>query len=195
MAKLTPQGKATLRKKLPKALKNPLRKEVQKRFNKIKKEMIKEFLSLPVTQELLQGPDGVNISGTLNGVSNLFAFIGFDRGENPISPIIEVLENTSVQFHKYIKEGGEVGISYKVYFPSPEDIFNITPLPWATGRSWAQGIEKGISGLGFLLRKNNKGRSGAAIQTSVKIRGGRFNNTEYISFFINKYAKRFKELK
>ena len=67
-------------------------------------------------------------------------------------------------------------------------------MPWATGRSWAQGIERGISGLGFLLRKNNRGRSGAAIQSRVKVRGGRFRNTVYISAFIKKYKKRFEEL-
>jgi hypothetical protein len=26
-------------------------------------------------------------------------------------------------------------------------------MPWAAGRSWAKGIETGISGLGFYLRK------------------------------------------
>ena len=158
--------------------------------------MIEEFLQLPVTQELLQGPDGANTSGTLGGVSNLFAFIGFDRGEQPILPIIQLLENTSLQFLK--KTGGrnlKFGIMYTVSLPTSEKIFAITPMPWATGRSWAQGIERGISGLGFLLRKNNKGRSGAAIQTGVKVRGGKFNNTAYISVFINKYKKRFKKLK
>ena len=44
--------------------------------------MIKEFLQLPVTQELMQGPNAPNISGTLGGVTNLFAFIGFDK-DNP----------------------------------------------------------------------------------------------------------------
>jgi hypothetical protein len=195
MAKLTQHGKETLKKQIPQALKNPFRKKVQKRFDKIKKEMIEEFLLLPVTQELLQGPDGVNISGTLGGVSNLFAFIGFDRGEEPILPIIQLLENTSLQFRKKIAENNKWGIMYNVSLPTAEKIFAITPMPWATGRSWAQGIERGISGLGFLLRKNNKGRSGAAIQTRVKVRGGKFNNTAYISVFINKYKKRFKKLK
>ena len=46
MAKLTQHGKATLRKQVPKALKNPFRKIIQKRFDKIKKEMIEEFLQL-----------------------------------------------------------------------------------------------------------------------------------------------------
>ena len=194
MAALPLDVQQALKRQAPKALKNPFKKEVDKRFKRIKKEMIKEFLGLPVTQELMQGADGVNISGTLNGVSNLFAFIGFDRGEQPILPIMQALENTNIQFHKNIKNP-KIGNSYNVYLPTPQEIFQITPMPWATGRSWAQGIERGISGLGFLLRKNNRGRSGAAIQSRVKVRGGRFSNTTYISAFIKKYKKRFEELK
>ena len=192
MAALPLDVQQAIRRQAPKALKAASKKEVDKKFKRIKNEMIKEFLSLPVTQELMQGADGVNISGTLNGVTNLFAFIGFDRGEQPILPIIQVLEDTKIQFHKNTKN--PIGHIYNVYLPTPQQIFEITPMPWATGRSWAQGIERGISGLGFLLRKNNRGRSGAAIQSRVKVRGGRFRNTVYISAFIKKYKKRFEEL-
>lgn len=194
-ASLTQKGRQNLRKQASKKIKNPVTKELRKKFNKIKKEMIKEFMSLPVTQEILQGPDGSNISGTLDGVSNLFAFIGFNKGQQPILPILEALENTNIQYRKPLKKGQKVGAVYTVTLPTAEEIFSITPLPWATGRSWAQGIERGLSGLGYLLRKNNKGRSGSAIQSSVKVRGGRFKNTAYISAFITKYSKRFKELK
>jgi|TARA_R110002020_G_scaffold311590_2_gene527174 hypothetical protein len=183
-----------LKRQAPKALKQPFSKDIRKKFNQIKKDMIKEFLGLPVTRELLQGPGGANISGTLDGVSNLFAFIGFDRGDQPILPIIELLESTSVQFTKNIKEGNQLGNLFTVSLPTAQNIFAVTPMPWAMGRSWAQGIETGISGLGFLLRKN-KGRSGAAIQTRVKVRGGKFRNTTYVSSFIKRYEKRFKELK
>jgi hypothetical protein len=80
--------------------------------------------------------------------------------------------------------------------PTSEDIFTVTPMPWASGRSWAQGIEKGISGLGYLLRRrSSQSRSGEAIQSSVKIRTGKFKNTQYISALINKYSKRFSQLK
>ena len=192
--KLTKKGKESLRRQASKKIKNPVTKQVQKKFNIIKKEMIKEFMSLPVTQEILQGPAGTNISGTLDGVSNLFAFIGFARGEQPVLPIIQALENTNIRYDKPLKKGKKIGAVYNITLPTAQQIFSITPLPWATGRSWAQGIEVGISGLGYLLRKN-KGRSGAAIQSRVKVRGGRFKNTSYISAFIKKYRKRFEELK
>ena len=157
--------------------------------------MIREFLANPITQEIMSGAGGTNISGTLGGVSNLFAFIGFDQGSDPIAPILSLLESVTLEYQSDIKNPTTgLGVNFKVNLPLPEDIFAITPLPWATGRSWVEGIERGLSGLGHLLRKN-KGRSGAAIQTSVKVRGGKFQNVPYISAFLRKYKKKFEELK
>jgi len=184
-----------IKNQAPRVGKSVLKKEVNIKFKKIKKEMIREFLSLPVTQELLGGPDAANISGTLNGFTSLFAFIGFDAGDQPIAPILNALERTQLQYVKELKESRRVGGKFTVTLPTTEQIFSMTPMPWAIGRSWAQGIETGISGLGFLLRKKGKGRSGAALQSRVKVRGGRFKNTAYISSFIKKYEKRFQNLK
>ena len=195
MARLPLDVQKALQRQAPRQLKNKFKKEVDKKFKIIKSEMIKEFLQLPVTQELMQGPNAPNISGTLGGVTNLFAFIGFDKGDQPIMPIIQLLENTSIQFNKELKQTRNIGISYNVNLPTSEQIFALTPMPWAVGRSWAKGIETGISGLGYLLRKNSRGRSGSAIQSRVKVRGGKFKNTAYISAFINKYRKKFQELK
>tara|TARA_R100000353_G_scaffold70450_2_gene54225 strand:- start:737 stop:1318 length:582 start_codon:yes stop_codon:yes gene_type:complete len=184
-----------IKNQVPRVGKSALKKEINTKFKKIKKEMIQEFLSLPVTQELLGGPDAPNISGTLGGVTSLFAFIGFDSGDQPIAPILNALERTQLQYLKELKQTNKVGGVFTVTLPTAEQIFSITPMPWAIGRSWAQGIETGISGLGFLLRKKGKGRSGVALQSRVKVRGGRFKNTAYISSFIRKYEKRFQNLK
>ena len=190
---LPPDVTAALRKQAPKAMRRGMEREVKKQFNKIKEEMVKEFLTNAITQEIMAGPDASNISGTLSGVSNLFAFIGFDRGEQPTAPILALFEKMTVKFDREIKKP-KIGNRFKVDLPTADDIFAVTPLPWATGRSWAQGIERGISGIGYLLRKN-KGRSGAAIQSRVKVRAGKFQNTPYISALISKYKKKFEELK
>jgi len=183
-----------LKRQAPKALRREFEKKVKREFKEIKAEMIKEFLSHPVTQEIMEGPSAANISGTLGGVTNLFAFIGFNEGDQPVAPILESLEAAKIIYDKEYKEKG-IGVSFNVFFPTTEDIFAITPLPWATGRSWAEGIERGISGLGYLVKKSG-GRSGAAVQSRVnKVRGGRFQNTPYISSFIKRYKKRFEELK
>ena len=194
MALLPSDVQNALKRQAPKALRRDLEKEAKRKFKRIKAEMIKEFLSHPVTQEIMEGPSAPNISGTLGGVSNLFAFIGFDAGNQPVAPILERLEAVNIIYNKEYKEKG-IGVSFNVFLPTAEDIFAITPLPWATGRSWAEGIERGISGLGYLVKKSG-GRSGAAVQSRVnKVRGGGFQNTPYISSFIKRYKKRFEELK
>jgi hypothetical protein len=70
-------------------------------------------------------------------------------------------------------------------------------MPWAPGRSWAKGIETGISGLGFYLRvQRDSSRSGLGVQTPKKIRkaGTKFRNTKYISEILKKYKKEFEAL-
>ena len=185
--------RAALKRQAPKMMRRGLEREARKKVKEIKAEMVKEFLASPITQEIMAGPSAANISGTLGGVSNLFAFIGFDQGEQPIAPILTLLENVTLQYDKEIKNKG-LGINFRANLPLPADVFAVTPLPWAAGRSWAEGIERGLSGLGYLLRKK-KGRSGAAVQSGVKVRAGRFQNSPYISAFLRKYRKRFEELK
>jgi hypothetical protein len=195
MAKLPLDVQAAIRAQVPKLVKKRFRKSIDDKFKDVKKDMINEFMSHPVTQELLQGPDGVNISGTLNGVTNLYAFIGFEDGDSPVQPIIDILEDIKITKDVEQTTYG-VGRKYDISMPTAKDIFSATPMPWATGRSWARGIETGISGLGYLLRKSSQNsRSGVAIQSNNKVRGGRFKNVQYISALIKKYEKRFDKLK
>ena len=92
MAKLPIDVQNALKRQAPKALRRDFEKDITKKFKDLKNEMIKEFLTDPVTIELLEGAAASNISGTLGGISNLFAFIGFNSGEQPISPILNMLE-------------------------------------------------------------------------------------------------------
>jgi len=194
MANLPIDVQNALKRQAPKALRRDFEKEIRKKFKRVKDEMIKEFLTDLVTLEILEGAGATNISGTLGGISNLFAFIGFDAGEQPITPILQLLEGTQITYKQEIRQRG-IGVEFEVSLPTAQDIFAVTPLPWASGRSWSEGIERGLSGLGYLLRKN-KGRSGAAIQSRVnKVRSGKFQNRPYISALIKKYKKRFEDLK
>lgn len=193
MANLPIDVQQALRKQAPRILKPGLKKEFKKKFDELKKEMIQEFLSHPVTVEINAGPTSTNISGTLGGKANLFSFIGFNANENPTKVILEILEKTTY------KEVGDskrsIGKEYSVTLPDANDIFAATPMPWATGRSWAKGIETGISGLGYLLNKSTaSSRSGVAIQTSKPVRRGGFKNVPYITALIKKYEKKFKDL-
>jgi hypothetical protein len=195
MPKLPLDVQQAIKRQAPRLLRKDFKRLVEKDFRKLKQRMIREFLEDPITMEIMAGPSSPNISGSLDGVTNLFAFIGFDQGADPIGPILARLQETHIQFNRLITaSSSKMGMEFKVTLPTAEEIFAITPLPWASGRSWAQGIERGLSGLGYLLRKN-EGRSGAAVQSRVKVRGGRFKNRPYISAFLRKYKMKFEDLK
>lgn len=150
-------------------------------------EVLKEnFESHPVTREIDAGPNAHNISGTLNGTGNLFTFIGFERGSKPLDAIRAELNKDPVLVSvKYNR--GRVSGTFRG--PSKNDLFKVTPLPWATD-SWARRIEKGLAGFGQYLLKGGAGsRSGGAIQVNNKVRTGRFKNRSYISRMLSDFYK------
>lgn len=160
-------------------------------FEKMKKEMLEEFLAHPVSVEILGGPNAENTSETLGGYGNLFSFIGFDEVDSPLQTIIDLIESSKIEDSR----DTESGFLMKIFIPSKEDIFSATPMPWASGRSWAEGIERGISGFGYYLNTDsNSSRSKAGIQAQSVIRRGKFKNTPYISALINKYTKKFQQI-
>lgn len=158
------------------------------KFKKMKEDMVKDFLSHPVTKEILAGPKASNTSGTLGGYGNLFSFIGFEFGSNPIQPIVDLLDQTRYDIGRI--QNGKVQIYVEI--PSKEQIFKATPLPWAPGISWAERMEIGLSGLGqYLNTPSDYSRSGQGVQSSKLQKGGAFKNTKYISDFINRWHKKF----
>jgi hypothetical protein len=182
-----------INKKLAPQVRPEIRKLFQRSFQKKKNEMIAEFLNHPVTIEIKGGVDSTNVSGTLGGGSgNLFSFIGFDSKDDPIDPILKILEQISFDYLNTSTKR----INYRINLPSAKEIFAATPMPWATGRSWAKGIETGISGLGFYLRKETpNSRSGLGIQSPRKVRKkSKFKNVKYISDLIKRYEKEFSNL-
>jgi hypothetical protein len=178
------------------AIKNSLKLNtgelLSKKIERLKDEMIKDFLNLPVTREILAGPTSSNISGTLGGYGNLFSFIGFQKGANPIDPIINLLNQTTYDISRVSPRGQ---IKLTIVMPSSNDIFNVTPVPWAPGLSWAQRIETGMSGLGnYLNKSSSSSRSGSGVQSGNKARSGKFLNTKYISHFLKKWQRVFLKI-
>ena len=185
------QLKAVLGREIVKVYSKTFQQKIITAFNKIKREMLEEFRDHPITVEIKAGPDAQNTSGTLNGYGNLFSFIGFDEGDNPTDNIEGLLNLSRIEYSRETKEG----FLMKIYLPSKQEIFSETPMPWAKGRSWAEGIEKGISGFGRYLNKYSiNSSSGTGIETNSVIRKGKFTNVPYISALLNKYTKRFQEI-
>jgi len=159
---------------------------VTKEFEIIKNQFIRNFNNHKVTREIEAGPDSRNISGTLGGYGNLFSYIGFSKGDKPIEPIRSLFKDIRINSINVNKFGQS---STFITYPRAQEIFAVTPLPWADSRSWAEGIERGLPGLGYFLSKDNIGRSGAGVQVKKQVKQTKFQNVKYISSLINEFEK------
>ncbi len=169
------------------SFKNIAKNAALAKFNRLKHELLEEFDEHDVTKEIKGGPDAQNISNTLGGRGNLFSFIGFEAGSDPIDVVREALEQFIVMDEVAVIEdkGDKVLFKFPVKKVTLRNLYDITPLPWESGRSWLQGIEKGISGLGYYIYwkvlPNPPSRSGTGIQGDNLLRGGSFSPRPYIS--------------
>ena len=166
--------------------------EVMPAIEQAQREMIEEFVQHPVTQEINAGPKASNISGTLGGVGNLFSFLGFYQSENPTLNILEILRRAPYVSKVSSSPNGKINVYIKG-LPTTQEIFQNTPLSWADGKSWAEGIEKGVAGFGRFLYSDsglNSSRSGSALQIKNLLRGGKMRNTKYISAIINNFINK-----
>lgn len=159
-------------------------------FYNAKRTMLAQFDRHPVTQEINEGPKAANISGTLDGYGNLFSFIGFEVGESPANRLRELLDvGTTFQQTVYRNNAWY----FKVTVPSKDAIEEVTPMPWEHGNSWAEGIEEGISGLGYYMYKRWKGgRSQMGIQLPWENYGDNleFSPTPYLSEILSNFRER-----
>ena len=69
--------------------------QISQEFEKIKQQILNEFDNHPVTREINDGISASNISGTLDGITNLYSFIGFNEGDNPTKAIRDMLEKST----------------------------------------------------------------------------------------------------
>jgi|13_taG_2_1085334.scaffolds.fasta_scaffold07490_3 hypothetical protein len=167
-----------------------IRKYVVPIIEDAQKTLIKDFYNHSVTQEIKGGPNASNSSGSLGGYGNLFSFIGFDRGSNPTAGIEQILKQKLLITVRAISNGRfKISIANP---PSKDELFRVSQIPWASGSSWADGIEKGISNLGsFLYRGGGLGqsRSGAGVQVLRNLRSTNFQTQPYISELVDKFYK------
>lgn len=142
---------------------------IENNFIKAKEILLKDFDSHVITREILGGSsdpiNAKNISGTLGGYSNLFAFIGFNKGEDPISDLRTLLENISIES---IEVKQTLKMSAKTAIPTEQEILESSRMPWENGRSWALSIETGISNFSnFMGQYRPSSRSGGGIQVEA----------------------------
>jgi hypothetical protein len=153
---------------------------VFKQFEILKMEMIDQFLTHPVTVEIQNGANSTNTSNTLGGYGNLYTFIGFPDNYDPIKPIEDRLLETTLQFIGYSR-----GVfQFTTTEPTREEIFSITKISdfrneMMGGRSWVDGIETGLSGLGYYLYKQGKDIPGSRSGPAIQLKGGKKSESAF----------------
>ncbi len=165
------------------------------KVNSLQENMIKDFESHPVTMEIRDGPNASNSSGLLGGYGNLFSFIGFSSSDSPIEIISNILNKKIKTTVKKRDNNGKYSVT--LIIPNKEEIFNASPIPWESGRSWIDGIEKGLSGLGQYLYSDsgfNDSRSDTGIQSKSKKSGVKFRNTSYLSKIISDFKNKINRI-
>ena len=176
------------------AFKKQAEGHAMRKVDKYKKEMINEFINHPVTQEIQAGPSAQNSSGLLGGKGNLFSFIGFEKAQDPILPVINVLDKkTKLTGKAYIAKGG-AALDFEVTLPTEDEIAEASKMPFESGRSWVWGIQRGIAGFGHYLRHKmlNSSRSGTGAQVKNTLRGDSFKRSNYLSQIFRNFINKLK---
>jgi len=165
-------------------------------FERSKRKMLEEFQNHPVTKEIESGPHTTNTSGTITGgAGNLYSFIGFHDGADPIQSVYSMLNaSTYIKGRPKVskKTKDRVYLEMEVNFPSKDSLAAVSPMPWEPG-SWLFKIEKGISGLGYYIYQTylEGSRSGTGLQGKKKTRQAMYRRTPYMSAILNTFKRRF----
>jgi hypothetical protein len=187
-----------LNKELSKSYQDAIQKQArdfaQEILNENKDQYLNEIENHPVSQEINSGPDGENISYTLDGKENLFAFIGFNSQDKPIEDLKNLIKQNTFLDKKSVFNTKTFQLKFDVFTPSIEEIKSATPLPFENGKSWVKGIEDGISGFGYyvygLLFSNSRSKRG--IQSKNKVRNGTFKTVKYMSELYSNFIRSLK---
>ena len=179
----------SIRKKIAKsrAFSKAAGQKMNRKLTQAKALMLAEFDNHSVTKELSMGESAKNLSGTLNGYGNLFTFIGFPNGYNPISSVRETLvARTKIISSK--SKRTRLQVEFVISLPSYLDLRSVSQMPWEMGRSWLEGIENGISGFSnYMYTLFNSGRSKMGVQIDNKIRSSSHTPTGYLTPILRKF--------
>lgn len=167
----------------------------QKKLEIAKSDLIQDFSSHPVSKEISGGADSSNVSRTLGGYGNLFSFIGFSAGSNPVDLWVSFLKSRIQIKNKNPKvksgSGDDISFAFDINGVSDADLISAGQMPWELGRSWIKAIEQGISGFSFYISKK-LGRSGGGIQSENRARSGQYQRTTYWSSMWKKFLTNLK---
>ena len=177
-------------------VKKRARQQAEKKVERAKLLLLKDFNEHEVTKEIEGGATAFNTSRTIVGRGNLFSFMGFQEGVNPTHVVKHYLESSSYVFKnsKFNKTLSGNHFAFRVSAPTLSKIYKMTPLPWESGRSWVRGVERGISGIGhYMYGKFLTSRSGTGLQSKNEVKFAAFKTTSYMSKMIEDFRERIQK--
>lgn len=191
------QLRENLFKQTPKQVAPLALQTARNKFSGAKDEMLEDFDNHPVTQEIEAGKENglnaSNISGTLGGKGNLWGFIGFSQGSDPIGDIRNELKASYLtETPKIKKEGNRMLFNYSVKYPDLKDLSKLSSakMEWEN-RTWFEAVETFISGLSNYVRHKVTGRSGAGLQAKNPLRDAVYSPVKYLSVILKDFKERF----
>lgn len=156
----------------------------QTKFTEAKKSFLDSFINDAVSQELLEGSSKTSSEIIQRG--NLFGFIGFEEGSDPIGSLYKFLDENITFDKAAVYNRSTKTYNFRIGIPTKNEIKEVTPMPFGTARSWAFAIESGISGLNHYFFKAKAGRSGAGLQLKTKDNHiGQYRPRRYMSYLLN----------
>ena len=160
-------------------------------FNNAKRELLSEFDSHPVTREIERGP--LAQSNFLER-GNLFSFIGFEEGSDPIGDLRNFLERSIRIRNLGVGQGDER--RFRISIPSRPDFVENFPFPefWDSG-SWVLKITEGMSGISHFLAIHERGRSGGGIQSQGTLGSNGFSGTEYLANMLENFKSNVRQIR
>ena len=157
-----------------------------------------------VTEELKEAENNPSVSdSSLISKGNLFAAIGFEKGDKPTEDLRNFLKN-NIQIQKTPSKiqttKTKVSFFFKIKMPSKLDLNENFPTPdrW-TSRSWIDIIENGFSQSlrKFIFKsesfpKGSNSRSTTGLQSKGKVSNiANFEPIKYISEIFENFKKKF----
>lgn len=138
------------------------KRAASKRFDKAKQFILDEVEKHDICQELrsFTKPSKFLKSDS----STLFGFMGFYDGSDPVTDLLEYLDQNITQ-KTSVRIAQLVFIS-SLSIPTKKDMAKekSLSLDWISGASWPELIERGVPGLRYFLGLDGKGRSDLGLQ-------------------------------
>lgn len=158
------------------------------RFNSAKSWLLNAVETHSISQDINSHSPSSRL-GSSSGT--MFGFLGFERGEKPISTLLDFLDKNINYFDSTTKNIRTV-TRISVEIPTKKSFGLEFILPWSS-TPWPLMIEEGISGLQFYINKPSLSSiSGEGLQFERPIRGVDFNGEPYLTPLFAEFRKRLR---